>query len=482
MAITKILYMKDCGKRYAGKHLKQAIDYITIAEKTGGGRYIGGLNCQPDYAYRQMKATKARYGKLDKRQGYHIIISFVENEVDPETAFEIIGRFAKEYLGNRYEAVYAVHDNTEHVHGHIILNSVSCLDGRKFRYEKGDWAKYIQPVTNRLCEEYGLSTISVENERAAPAGKYKEWDDYKDGKYVWGEMIKRDIDACIVQAADFGMFVDMMEEKGYEVKQKKYLAILPPGMKRFRRCKFFGEEYTEERIRQRIDTESLKDYREERAREKPRIVKCKRAVYIKRAKLSGLQKKYFAKLYRTGRLKKRPYSQAWKYRDEIRKLHKYHEQYMFLAKNDIHSFAELMAVCGSLEEKSSENARERSRFYKERSRFGPLFAIASKMKALEPAENSYRQGDAYFKEEHLKYGEYAGELAKEGFSFDEVEALREHYRAGAVEIRERTKLVSDNLRIANGILDELRAETTTRNQEMEEIRKQDIEQGKQPGR
>lgn len=482
MAITKILYMKDCGKRYAGKHLKQALDYITVEEKTGGGRYVGGLNCQPDYAYRQMKATKDRYGKPDKRQGYHIIISFVENEVDPETAFEIIGRFAKEYLGNRYEAVYAVHDNTEHIHGHIILNSVSCLNGRKFRYEKGDWAKYIQPVTNRFCEEYGLSTISVENERAAPAGKYREWNDFKDGKYVWGEMIKRDIDACIIQASDFGMFVDMMEEKGYEVKQKKYLAILPPGMKRFRRCKFFGEEYTEERIRQRIDTENLKDYRQKRTGRAPRIVKCRRVTYVKRAKLSGLQKKYFAKMYRTGRLKKRPYSQAWKYRDEIRKLHRYHEQYMFLVKNDIHSFAELVAASGSLEEKRTESARERSRFYKERSRYNPLFAIAGKMRALEPAENSYRQGDDYFKKEHLKYEEYAGELAKEGFSFGEVEALREHYRAGAAEIRERTKAVSDSLRIANGILAELRAEITARNREVEEIRKQDMEQGKQPGR
>lgn len=406
----------------------------------------------------------------------------MENEVDSETAFEIIGRFAKEYLGNRYEAVYAVHDNTEHIHGHIIINSVSCRDGRKFRYEKGDWAKYIQPVTNRLCEEYGLSTISVENERAAPAGKYQEWNDFKDGKYVWGEMIKRDIDACILQAADFEMFVDMMEEKGYEVKQKKYLAILPPGMKRFRRCKFFGEAYTEEQIRQRIDRESLKDYREERAREKPRIVKCKRVTDIKRAQLSGLQKRYFAKLYRTGRLKKRPYSQAWKYRDEIRKLHRYHEQYMFLVKNDIHSLVELVAASGSLEEKRTESAKERSRFYKERSRYNPLFAIADKMKALEPAENSYRQGDVYFKEEHLQYGEYAEELAKEGFSFDEVEALREHYRAGAAEIRERAKVVSDSLRIANGILAELRAEVTARNQEIEEIRKQDMEQGKQPGR
>ena len=175
MAISKILYIGDCGSGYAGKHLKQALDYIVEEHKTGEGKWVASLNCQVDNAYEQMRKTKQHFGKTDQRQGYHMIISFAEGEVDAETAFEVIGRFAKEYLGQDYEALYSVHDNTEHIHGHLIFNSVSFRTGKKYRYEKGDWAKKIQPITNRLCEEYGLSTIEISEDRARPSENYKEW-------------------------------------------------------------------------------------------------------------------------------------------------------------------------------------------------------------------------------------------------------------------------------------------------------------------
>ena len=490
MAITKILYMKDCGKGYSGKHLKQAIDYILVDVKTGYGRYVGALNCQPEYAYEQMKATKVRHGKTDKRQGYHIIISFAEDEVDPETAFEIIGKFVERYLGKEYEAVYAVHDNTEHVHGHIIFNSVNCRTGRKYRYEKGDWAKYIQPITNQLCTEYGLSTITIEDERIRSNEHYKDWNDFRDGKFVWEDMIKRDIDACILQAPTFEVFLDMLQEKGYEVKQNRYLAIKPMGMGRFRRCKSLGEDYTEESIRRRITTEDLKNYQKRYSKQQmPRIVRVKRAPFCKRAKLSGLQKRYYAKLYKAGRLKKKPYSQAWKYRDEIKKMHKYHEQYLFLVRYNIHSFVQLMAVCKNLEEKRKEISKERSQLYKERSQFQALFLKADRMTELLPAKRSYDGGDDFFSEEKKEYQKISDELQAEGYSYDEIKALREHYRVGAVEVREKSKAVSADLSIGKGILYEIKTETEKRAHEkteekaVAEDRKQiEQEQRKQPKR
>ena len=154
MAISKILNMKDCGGHFHGKHLKRSLDYVMNPEKTQDGRLVGAINCQVDSAFEQMKATKRKFGKVDKRQGYHIILSFKEDEVNPDTAFEITRRFVEEYLGKSYEAVYVVHDNTAHVHSHIVFNSVSFVDGKKYRYEKGDWAKYIQPITNKLCQEF----------------------------------------------------------------------------------------------------------------------------------------------------------------------------------------------------------------------------------------------------------------------------------------------------------------------------------------
>ena len=95
MAVTKLLYMKDCGKGFPGKHLKAALDYISDADKTQGGRLIAGVNCRPRYAYEQMRDTKQKFGKTDKRQAYHLIISFQEGEIDADTAFEVTEKFVK---------------------------------------------------------------------------------------------------------------------------------------------------------------------------------------------------------------------------------------------------------------------------------------------------------------------------------------------------------------------------------------------------
>ena len=153
MAITKIMHMKDCGGAYHGKHLKLSIDYITEGWKTQGGKLVGALNCLPGSVYEQMRETKMLFHKNTGRQGYHIVLSFEKGEVDPDTALEITGKFASRYLGSKYEVVYAVHDNTEHVHAHIIWNSVSFVDGKKYHYKKGDWEKDILPLVNDLCRE-----------------------------------------------------------------------------------------------------------------------------------------------------------------------------------------------------------------------------------------------------------------------------------------------------------------------------------------
>lgn len=124
MAISKILHMKDSGNSFHARHLKRALDYVMNPEKTQGGRLVGAINCQADMAFEQMMDTKKQFGKTDKRQGYHIILSFKEDEVEPDRAFKITQKFVAEYLGDAYEAVFVVHDNTDHVHSHIVFNSV----------------------------------------------------------------------------------------------------------------------------------------------------------------------------------------------------------------------------------------------------------------------------------------------------------------------------------------------------------------------
>lgn len=482
MAITKILTIHDCGEKFAGKHLKQAITYIIDGEKTQGGRYVTGINCQPQESFQQMKMTKLKYGKTDKRQGYHLIISFEEKKLEPGLAFEIVGKFVEEFLGNGYEAIYAVHDNTDYTHGHIIFNSVNYLNGRKFRYERGDWAKVIQPITNRLCKEYGLSTIDIDMEGVGKQKRYQDWNEFRDGKFIWCDMIRRDLDACILQADGFDGFLLMMKEKGYEIKQGKYLAVKPQGMQRYCRCKSLGDAYTEEAIRQRIGMESLVSYASRP--ESAYVMEMPADEFLPRTKLSGIQKTYYARVCRIRRLAKLPYSKAWQYRDEIRKMQRIHEQYLFLVKNDIHSLVELSAVRENLEEKNKECQRERRELNREKKRFEPLFETAGRMKELQAAENSFLAGDDFFLPEHKEYQECADRLRQEGYTFDEVEALKRRYRDRLAGNYERKQAAYRNLRLARGMETEI-AETARKVQREEkelEVKQKNIEKQEQPQR
>lgn len=454
MAITKILTINDSGVKFSGKHLEQAVSYILDGEKTQGGRLVTGINCQPGKAYEQMAATKQKYGKTDKRQGYHLIISFETGEVTPDTAFEIIRRFVEEYLGQEYEAVLAVHDNTAHVHGHIIFNSVNYLNGRKYRYEKGDWAKKIQPITNRLCEEYGLSTIDIEEHGRKSNERYKDWNEFRDGKFIWREMIQRDVDACIMQAESFEEFLDLMVEKGYDIKQNKYLAVRPKGMQRFCRCKSMGEDYTEERIRERIRLENLESYAKRERGEDSHTIEFPKDEFLRRTKLTGIQKTYYVKICRLRHLERLPYSKTWEYRDEIRKMQEVHEKYLFLVKNGIHSLTELIAVRDNLEEKAAECRKERRELYREKKQMEPLFSVADKMAELAPAEQSYEAGDDFFEKEHLRYLALEGQLQSEGYSLEETEKLRKKYKDKGSGIYQRQREIRKRLKMSEEMIAE----------------------------
>ena len=455
MAISKILHMKDSGNSFHARHLKRALDYVMNPEKTQRGRLVGAVNCQADMAFEQMMDTKKQFGKTDKRQGYHIILSFKEDEVEPDRAFKITQKFVAEYLGDAYEAVFVVHDNTDHVHSHIVFNSVSFVDGKKYRYEKGDWAKYIQPITNKLCQEYGLSIIDVEDgSKEKQHENYKDWSEYREGSFVWADMIKRDLDACILQANDFRGFLELLSEKGYEVKQGKYLAVRPQGMTRFRRCKTLGENYSQEAIVERIAKEDLSFYQSQNEEKQAAIVKC----YVKRyrrAKMSGLQKRYYAKLYRIGKLKKKPYSQVWKYKDDIRKMHKLQEQYLFLVRHKIESAEELVSVLDNLTDKKKEASKEKSKTYKAKERFKDIFDKAEQIRGLDDAESCYQSGDTFFEDEHNAWERLNTELLAQGYSVEEVESLRKKYESKYAQDCKAERAVSKELNLGRSIWKEL---------------------------
>ena len=235
MAISKILHMKQAKSGYMAKHLANGLKYIMDPEKTEGGRYVSGSNCTAQNALEQMLETKRHFGKMDKRQGYHFIISFAEEELTEETAFEIVGEFVREYLGSDYEAVYAIHNDTDHIHGHIIFNSVRCTDGYKYDYPKGEWENRIQPLVNRLCEEHGLSVLDMEKvkekrrqrQESVPETEIPE-------KRLSGRnlRIKKDVDQAVEDADTYEEFLELLKCMGYELSGRKHLAVRETGAKR----------------------------------------------------------------------------------------------------------------------------------------------------------------------------------------------------------------------------------------------------------
>ena len=445
------MHMKDCGSGFHGRHLRRSINYIINTDKTQEGRLIGGVNCQPDMAFEQMKDTKRKFGKVDQRQGYHIVLSFKEGEITPDTAYELTEKFMQQYLRNQYEVVFAVHDNTDHIHSHIVFNSVSCINGRKYHYKKGDWEKEIQPITNKLCEEYGLSVLEIGDEKSDPDLANREWSVRRDGPFIWSDMIKRDMDACILQNNTFDDFLCMLKEKGYEIKQGKYLAVRPPGMDRFKRCKTLGDEYSEERIKQRILEEDISSYLKKQQTEvKPQIVRC-RVKHYRRAKMSGMQKKYYAKLYCIGQLKKKAYSQVYKYKDDIRKMHRLQQQYLFLARHDVKSYVELAGTIMNLTDKRKEVSAEKSKIYRNQKKYDELFQIADQMTSLKECENTYQNGDNFFEDEHKQWVTLEQHIKDLGYTYEETLELKTYYKKLFSEVSQREKAVVKELNLGKSI-------------------------------
>lgn len=476
MAITKIFTINQSTGSVSGKYLKQALVYIADGNKTQNGRYVGSINCQLGQVYEEMLATKKKFGKTDKRQAYHVIISFEEQKLDPAVAFEIAGEFVQEFLGENYEALFSVHDNTEHTHVHIIFNSVNCLTGKKFRYEKGDWAKNIQPITNRLCKKHGLSVIDVSVKNGEKQEYYKDWNEFRDGEFIWREMIAKDVDACILQAADFEEFLTLLREREYEIKQNKYLAIRPKGMQRFCRCKSLGGEYTEENIRKRIEAE---DKQQQIPKDIPE--ESNKAGYPSRMK--GMQKVYYQKVCTIQRLKKRPYSKAYKYREDIRKLHEWNERYLFLLKYDVHDLTELENVQKYLADRKQECQAERTFLNKEKRKYKEVMEIAYSMEQLLPAEHCFQKGDTFFQREHDEYKRLEQILEEAGYSLEDVLKLEQKLKKRAAGNYEQRKAVQNDYKIAGKILSEYETKILQwykkQEKEEQENREQDREQPKQ---
>ena len=403
-------------------HLANAVSYITDGEKTQRGALVGSHNCGVDTALQEMISTKRKYGKLDKRQGYHFIISFKKQEVRPETAMEITQKFVERYFQDDFQCLYATHDNTQHVHSHILFNSVSWRTGKKYRYEKGDWAKEIQPIVNDLCKEYGLSIQDIEV--GAEEKLLRKWDKTKQGIFKWNRQIRLDVEDSISFANSYENFLKLMELKGYEIKQQSGETYLKPmGEKRFIRLTDISAYYTKESIESQIE-KGVQHKNSKTGNCTPRIIRCRKN-YRKYMPPTPYQKDFFAKMYRTGQLRRNPYSQMWRYKEEAARFEKLQSQYLYLCRHNVRSTDDLKMRRDILDTRIKNLDEERHQIYKWRYPHKPALALLKTIEENETRASYYKEGSIFYAPYYEKWKEAVEELAEKGYTVGQLMEMKE---------------------------------------------------------
>ena len=355
MAITKILNIKESEGRNPASHLKNALEYIQNPDKTEECVLVGGINCLPDTAFEQMEETKNIFHKTGKRQGYHVIISFSpEEKVTAEQAMYVLEHFAKDVLGNDYEAVYAVHTDREHMHGHLIWNSVSMTTGKKYNSPKGNWKNHLQPITNKYCDELGLSIMPAEYSRNAKNISRDKWEKEMSMK----DIILRDAKMCAYAAGNVEHFKYLMKRLGYVFKKDAWMEVQAPGFRYYHKLAKLDEMFSEETLRHHVDMPWMA---------KPYFYSSDiRGLH--RAKLSPFQKKFYAKLYRLRIVEQKRFVVGGaKYTEDLKRFHRLQDEYLLLVNNDIKSVVDLVDFIGEQEEKIQQIEDRQHEIYRESS-------------------------------------------------------------------------------------------------------------------
>lgn len=363
MAYTKILvihnrldkcldYAQDNEK--TALPLAAAIDYALNRDKTEQDFFETGINCDIKDAWRDMLSTKRRWGKARrKRQGYHIIQSFAPGEVTPEEAHAVGVEFAQRLFGERYEVIVTTHLNRAHLHNHVVVNSVSMLDGAMYRdtfqdYYGGDGVG-IRGTSDATCQAHGLSVIEPDPENPDRRRSRPEWE----GKTAIRDTVRRDIDAALARAYTLRSLLQELRRMGYQVQtgSRKHISVRPPGGAGNIRLDSLGDGYTEADLKARLESVrtgqpappgpplSASPWRSPGRKYRFRGGSPRRAP----RKLHGFQALCFKYLYLLRSFQQgRPQTRAaFPMRQELIKLDRYQRQFRYLHQNHIETAEQL---------------------------------------------------------------------------------------------------------------------------------------------
>lgn len=407
MAITKVLHMSADFENVVSSHLDNAIDYILQEKKLGRLHLSGGINCMTSGTYEQMMATKKMFGKMGGRQGYHFILSLKPGEGTPQQMYEIAMKFAERAFHNEYEAVVAVHTDKDRIHAHIVLNSVNMATGYKFQYKKGDWKRLYQPITNELCEEYGLSIVPAEYSREPSNVPRNEFQ--RDMKFH--DLIREDCECLLALSEDTAHFIWLLRRLGYEVKEGMHIAVKVPGMKRFARLDTIDKRYARDNLEQTIaEAQGRKIHFPVRTFNTDQYYQSALNLYPKRYyyQIRGIR---VVEKYRFG-------YKAAKYYKDIMLLQKLQEEYLFLCDNHIHSFEDLLDYRSNAVDELNQIRSEQQEIYARNA--------ALKRKCDTP------EGLREYQAEHLKNGQRLDELKKKAGQLRKGKSLSERQMAASI--------------------------------------------------
>ncbi len=377
MAITKVYAVRNKLHRavnYAANEektsLEKLIGYAANPDKTEQSLFESVVNCTTvETAFDEMTATKRKYGKEDKVLAYHYIQAFKPGEVTPELAHSIGVQFAKECFGDRFEVVIGTHLDRQHLHNHIVVNSVSFLDGSKFRSTPQSYYNEIRKISDRLCRENELSVIDNPQHKGM---HYAEWKALNEGKPTIRGQVREELDEVIKSSYTMQIFWKELKERGYVIHRKgeniKYTSIIPPFGKRPIRLDKLGAEYTEAAIQERIIAER-NGIRTMPPSQRRKIYKYNGNLKtVPRKKLKGFQALYFHYLYLFKKIRKKqtPQRVSFFMRDEIVRFERYQKQFKFLYAHGIETAEQLREYQTAQEQQIEDLTENRTILYYER--------------------------------------------------------------------------------------------------------------------
>ena len=379
-ALTYTMDEEKCSPAPVEPSLEGAVDEALNRDMAEQGLFQTGVGCTCETAFEDMCAVKKMWHKEKGVQGFHLVQSFAAGEVTPELAHQIGLELAEQLLDGKFQAVVSTHLNTGHIHNHLVWNSVSLQDGKKYRSNRKSYVTQIRRISDELCWKHGLSIIDTEKSERV-SRPYAQWLAEQEGKPTWKTPIQQAIDAAIASSFSWNQFLRALEAQGYEFQmERKYPTLKPPGRDKAVRFKTLGRRYTPASIQYRI------------LYPKPPLPAGKGTPPARRftllaggkpiRKLTGLRALYFSYLYRMGlvpKRRRRPSAAAW---EDIRRLDQRIEQMEFVFRYRIQDREQLAAIRQEKEAAIDALLKERRKLYRQESGSPPIATLTGRLREL----------------------------------------------------------------------------------------------------